>query len=185
MNEPLPGQSPSLSPADQAGLPEPSDRAQQAEPEISGPNHEFSAGERFPVSFAVFALGRSHRALAAQLLREIGLFAGQEILLFQLWDRDAQSQNSLGRTLRLDHSTVAKSVKRLEEAGLVRRSRSPEDGRVTLVSLTDAGRALQEQVTDIWRRVEETTTEGLTPEESQTLTRLALKVAANADRRLK
>ncbi|ANF98927.1 MarR family transcriptional regulator [Paenibacillus bovis] len=119
------------------------------------------------------------------MLREIGLFPGQEILLFQLWDQDAQSQNSLGRALRLDHSTVAKSVKRLEEAGLVSRSRSKEDGRVTLVSLTDAGRALQEQVTDVWRSVEEATTECLTQEEMQTLTQLALKVAANADRHLK
>ena len=146
---------------------------------------EFSAGERFPVSFAVFALGRSHRALAAQLLREIGLFAGQEILLFQLWDQDGQSQNSIGRALRLDHSTVAKSVKRLEEAGLVTRSRSPEDGRVTLVSLTEAGRALEHQVTEVWRRVEEATTEDFTPEELKLLAKLALKAAANADKHLK
>ncbi len=146
---------------------------------------EFSVGERYPVSFAVFALGRSHRALAAQMLREIGLFAGQEILLFQLWDRDGQSQNSIGRALRLDHSTVAKSVKRLEEAGLVTRSRSPEDGRVTLVSLTDAGRALEQRVTDVWRSVEQATTEGFTEEELSTLTRLALRAAANADRHLK
>ncbi|OWR33215.1 MarR family transcriptional regulator [Saccharibacillus sp. O23] len=119
------------------------------------------------------------------MLREIGLFAGQEILLFQLWDRDGQSQNSIGRALRLDHSTVAKSVKRLEEAGLVTRSRSPEDGRVTLVSLTDAGRALEQRVTDVWRSVEQATTEGFTEEELSTLTRLALRAAANADRHLK
>jgi len=159
-----------------------------AEPDASAgsdSSREFSASAQFPVSFAVFALGRSHRALASQLLREIGLFPGQEILLFQLWDQDAQSQNSLGRALRLDHSTVAKSVKRLEEAGLVSRSRSKKDGRVTLVSLTDAGRALQEHVTDVWRSVEEATTECLTQEEMQTLTQLALKVAANADRHLK
>ncbi|WP_143536043.1 MarR family winged helix-turn-helix transcriptional regulator [Saccharibacillus sp. O23] len=155
---------------------------QPVDPSAAG---EFSVGERYPVSFAVFALGRSHRALAAQMLREIGLFAGQEILLFQLWDRDGQSQNSIGRALRLDHSTVAKSVKRLEEAGLVTRSRSPEDGRVTLVSLTDAGRALEQRVTDVWRSVEQATTEGFTEEELSTLTRLALRAAANADRHLK
>ncbi|CAM4157539.1 MarR family winged helix-turn-helix transcriptional regulator [Saccharibacillus endophyticus] len=146
---------------------------------------EFSAGERYPVSFAIFAMGRSHKGLAAQLLREIGLFAGQEILLFQLWDNDSQSQNSLGRALRLDHSTVAKSVKRLEESGLVSRSRSPEDGRVTLVSLTDAGRALEQRVTAVWQQVEQATTEGFTEEELATLTRLALKAAANADKHLK
>ncbi|WP_084777904.1 MarR family winged helix-turn-helix transcriptional regulator [Saccharibacillus sacchari] len=149
------------------------------------PPREFSAGEQYPVSFAIFAMARSHKGLTAQLLREIGLFPGQEILLFQLWDRDAQSQNSLGRALRLDHSTVAKSVKRLEEAGLVSRSRSPEDGRVTLVSLTDAGRALEQRVTEVWQHVEQATTEGFTEEEMATLTRLSLKAAANADKHLK
>ncbi|WP_411349454.1 MarR family winged helix-turn-helix transcriptional regulator [Paenibacillus sp. WLX2291] len=151
----------------------------------SAPMREFSAGDQYPVSFAIFAAGRSHKGLAAQMLREVGLFPGQEILLFQLWDQDSQSQNSLGRALRLDHSTVAKSVKRLEEAGLVSRSRSPQDGRVTLVSLTDAGRALEQQVTEVWHRMEEATTAGLTEEELTILTKLALKVAANLDNQLK
>ncbi|MDO3408401.1 MarR family winged helix-turn-helix transcriptional regulator [Saccharibacillus sp. CPCC 101409] len=146
---------------------------------------EFSAGDRSPVSFAVFALGRSHRALAAQMLREIGLFAGQEIILFQLWDRDGQSQNSLGQALRLDHSTIAKSVKRLEESGLVNRSRSQEDGRVTLVSLTDEGRAINERITGVWQRMEEITTRGLTDAERSELIRLASKAAANVDAELK
>lgn len=169
-------------PNNQAGTPQDSDKGTAST--LPAPR-EFSAGERYPVSFAIFAMGRSHKGLASQLLREIGLFAGQEILLFQLWDEDAQSQNRLGRALRLDHSTVAKSVKRLEEAGLVLRSRSPEDGRVTLVSLTDAGRALEQRVTEVWQRVEEATTEGFTEEELATLTRLALKAAANADKHLK
>ncbi|WP_254777137.1 MarR family winged helix-turn-helix transcriptional regulator [Paenibacillus sp. yr247] len=99
--------------------------------------------QQFPLSFSLFALASSHRALATQLFREINLFPGQELILMQLFQQDQQSQNRLSQTLRLDHSTVAKSVKRLEDAGLVIRRRSPEDGRVTLVSLTEAGRKLE------------------------------------------
>ncbi len=83
----------------------------------------------------------------------------------QLWQRDSQSQNSLSRALRLDHSTIAKSVRRLEDAGLVTCSRSEEDSRVTLVSLTLAGLEIESGVTQVWNRMEEITTENLSDEE--------------------
>ncbi|MFB5676766.1 MarR family winged helix-turn-helix transcriptional regulator [Paenibacillus terreus] len=143
---------------------------------------ELSAKERFPVSFSIFALARSHRALAAQLLREIGLFVGQELMLMQLWDQDHQSQQSLGRTLRLDHSTVAKSVRRLEEAGLVSRSRSAEDGRVTIVSLTQAGRDLESNVMEIWSKMESVTTADLTEQEKKLLVKLSRKISSSIEK---
>jgi DNA-binding MarR family transcriptional regulator len=139
------------------------------------------ASERYPVSFAIFAMARSHRALASQMLRSVGLFAGQEIMLMNLWDRDGQSQQSLGRAIGLDHSTVAKSVRRLEESGLVWRAKSPEDGRVTLVWLTDTGRALEPKVNDIWARLERLTTGGLTEKEQRQLVDLSYRLAASID----
>nr|WP_245780793.1 MarR family transcriptional regulator [Gracilibacillus orientalis] len=99
----------------------------------------------------------------------------------QLWDQDGQSQNCLGRTLRLDHSTIAKSVRRLEDTGLVTRSRSEEDGRVTIVSLTQAGQDLKTKVTDVWSRLENLTTEGLTEQEKELFITLSQKVASNVD----
>ncbi|WP_413405347.1 MarR family winged helix-turn-helix transcriptional regulator [Paenibacillus amylolyticus] len=144
-------------------------------------NEEFSAVANYPISFSIFALARSHKGLAAQLIRDTGLFPGQEIMLMQLYAQDHQSQNSLGRTLRLDHSTVAKSVRRLEDAGLVTRSRSKTDGRVTIVSLTEAGRALEDQVNNAWRQVEQITTAGLSDEEKNLLLSLSQKIAAQID----
>lgn len=142
---------------------------------------ELSVEDQNPVSFAIFALSRSHRALAGQMLRKVGLFAGQEILLMRLWDQDGQSQNSLIRTLRLDHSTVAKMVRRLEDKGLVTRSRCKEDGRVTIVSLTQAGWDLQTKVLDVWSSLERITTEDLTEQEKELFVTLSQKVALNVD----
>jgi len=73
-------------------------------------------------------------------LRELGLAPGQELLLMQLWDRDGCSQSDLVDRLGLDPSTVTKMLQRLERDGRVCRSRSGDDGRVTIVSLTEAGR---------------------------------------------
>ncbi|MFB5676848.1 MarR family winged helix-turn-helix transcriptional regulator [Paenibacillus terreus] len=115
------------------------------------------------------------------MLREAGLYPGQEIVLMQLWHRDSQSQNSLSRSLRLDHSTIAKSVRRLEEAGLVTCSRSEEDKRVTIVSLTQAGREFEPKVIEAWSKLEEITTQVLNDEEKMLFTALAHKIAASLE----
>jgi DNA-binding MarR family transcriptional regulator len=146
-----------------------------------GSEGELHAAKEFPLSFSIFGLARSHRGLAAQLIRETGLFPGQEIMLMQLWHQDCQSQNSLCRILRLDHSTVAKSVRRLEDAGLVTRSRLKEDGRVTIVSLTQAGRDLESKVLDAWSSLENMTTGGLTEQEKTLFVTLSRKIAAVVD----
>ncbi|WP_026127238.1 MarR family winged helix-turn-helix transcriptional regulator [Nocardiopsis xinjiangensis] len=135
-----------------------------------------STAARFPVSFAVFAVARTHRARAAHLFRELGLFPGQEIMLLQLWEADGQSQTSLGRTLGVDHSTVAKSVRRLDQAGLVTRTRSAEDRRVTLVYLTEKGRRLEEHIEQAWSVLERETIKPLTPDEQTTFVALARRI---------
>ncbi|CAI6062262.1 MarR family winged helix-turn-helix transcriptional regulator [Cohnella sp. JJ-181] len=149
----------------------------------NGDNHEAMEKEiravtQFPVSFSIFSLARSHHRAAGQLLREAGLYPGQELILMQLWHRDGQSQNSLSRSLRLDHSTIAKSVRRLEDAGLVSCSRSEEDKRVTLVSLTQAGRDIESRVNQAWSKMEEITIENLNDEEKALFVALAKKITA-------
>ena len=68
------------------------------------------------LSYAIFTLARAHRGYAAELLRELGLHPGQELLLMQLLDRDGQTQSELLDSVGLDHSTVSKSLGRMEEA---------------------------------------------------------------------
>jgi DNA-binding MarR family transcriptional regulator len=47
----------------------------------------------------------------------------------------------------LDLSTVSRHLRGLEDAGLVRRSPDPEDGRAALLELSDPGRELLERTT--------------------------------------
>lgn len=135
----------------------------------------FTASE-FPINFAIIALARYHRSTATDLVRKVGLFPGQEMLLMQLWQQDNQSQNMLGKALGINHSTVAKSVRRLEEAGLVILKRSDLDKRVTLVSLTQAGMDKKEEVLDVWKTVESMVTENLTNQEKNLFLDLTKKI---------
>lgn len=106
--------------------------------------------DRAPLGFALLALSRTLHGLTADLLLELGLYPGQELILMRLFDRDEQNQTSLQRSIGLDHSTVSRSIRRMEEAGLVSRTPNPRDRRAMVVSLTDAGRALRPHIAKIW-----------------------------------
>ncbi|MFF7534371.1 MarR family winged helix-turn-helix transcriptional regulator [Streptomyces bobili] len=108
-----------------------------------------------PMSYAIFQLARAHRARAAVLLRAMDLHPGQELLLMQLLDRDGQTQSELLEAVGLDHSTVSKSLRRMQEAGLLVREPAQHDRRVMVVHLTDKGRAMREPIAALWQSLEE------------------------------
>jgi MarR family transcriptional regulator, organic hydroperoxide resistance regulator len=137
------------------------------------------AAEAFPVSYAIFQLARTHRAFAGELLRELDLFPGQEIMLMALWEHGDQLQSELVQLLKLDPSTVAKSLRRLEDAGLVTRRTSQEDRRASIVSLTKKGKALESKVDDVWRELERVTVAGLDDEQRALLLRTMEALEAN------
>jgi len=135
-----------------------------------------ATSEVFPVSFSIFSLARSHQALAGALLRKLNLYTGQEIVLMRLWDQDGISQKAIQETLQVDHSTVAKSIKRMEAAGLVTTVKSEQDRRVTLVYLSDRGKALHQSTLEAWAELERRTVRGLTIEEQTAFIALARKL---------
>ena len=115
-----------------------------------------------PLNRAVFSLARAHRALAADLLRPLGLHPGQELLLMFLWEHGPQRQTDLAQHVATDSASMTRTVQRLERAGFVRRRSSPDDKRVTLVEPTPASLALQPRVAEVWAQLEHATAGDLT-----------------------
>ena len=109
-----------------------------------------------PMSYAIFQLARAHRARAGAMLREMDLYPGQELLLMQLLDRDGQTQSELLESVGLDHSTISKALRRMQDAGLVLREPAAHDRRVMVVHLTDKGRAMREPIAALWQTLEQT-----------------------------
>lgn len=132
-----------------------------------------------PISALIPAVARAHRTLAGSLLREVGLYPGQELLLMLLWAQEPRSPGELARELHVEPPTAVKAVARLEEAGFLQRERSAEDRRVVLVSLTPAGRALREPVEQIWAELERRTVGDLSAADRRRLTELLAAVAGN------
>jgi DNA-binding MarR family transcriptional regulator len=71
------------------------------------------------------------------------------------------STNRLAEILVMDRTTLSRNVDLLEEEGLAERRRSPEDGRVREVLLTDAGREKLERAYPRWERAQEAVEEAL------------------------
>ncbi len=121
------------------------------------------------ISLWISAVARLHRQHAGALLHGIGLSAGQELLLMLLWEKEPRSQAELTRELAIEPPTTSKMLSRLEKAGVIARHRSESDRRTVLVTLTEAGRALEGPVNAAWRTLEQDTVAALTPAEQDTL----------------
>jgi DNA-binding MarR family transcriptional regulator len=78
--------------------------------------------------------------------------------LMQLFDKDGQTQSELLDSVGLDHSTVSKSLRRMQEAGLVTRRPNEHDRRVLNVWLTEQGRELRQPIEAMWAALEEIST---------------------------
>jgi DNA-binding MarR family transcriptional regulator len=95
----------------------------------------------FALYSATNAIVRAYRPL----LHELGLTYPQYIVLMALWEQEDVSVGDLGARLGLPLSGITPVLDRLERAGLLERRRGAPDRRVVLVTLTDAGRATEEQ----------------------------------------
>lgn len=99
--------------------------------------------------FPLYAAARQVVSLYTPYLKEIGLTYTQYIVFLVLWEKDGITVGELGQKLYLDNGTLTPVLKKLEQEGLLSRTRSSEDERVVIVSLTDAGRDLREQAKEI------------------------------------
>lgn len=125
------------------------------------------------VNLTIIRLGRAHRALAAQLMREVGLRPEQGALLMHLWSVGAVRQTALSQHLGKDSAATTRTVQRLEQAGFVRRRPDPADGRATLVEPSAAGNLLRPRVEGLWHRLERDVLELIDPDQrARTLTLL-------------
>ena len=99
--------------------------------------------------FPLYAAARNVTSLYTPWLKPLGLTYTQYITFLVLWEKDGISVSEIGSRLMLDNGTLSPMLKKMEQAGYIERNRSSEDDRVVIVTLTQKGRDLQEQVKDI------------------------------------
>jgi len=95
--------------------------------------------------FALYSTTLALGKVYAPILAGLGLTYPQYLVMLVLWQEDGLTVRALGEQLHLNSGTLTPMLKRMEQAGLVRRSRDKKDERLVRTELTAAGRALQAQ----------------------------------------
>ena len=110
----------------------------------------WEAGASMAASTSVMRVQQIVLARVDAALRDLGLnFARYEVLvLLHFSRRGSLPMGKMGERLMIHPTSVTNLVDRLEEAGLVRRTAHPTDGRTTLAELTPSGRDLVETATE-------------------------------------
>jgi MarR family transcriptional regulator, organic hydroperoxide resistance regulator len=93
--------------------------------------------------FALAATSRSIVGLYRSELEPLGLTHPQYLVMLALWEHAPRTAREIAAALRLEPATLTPLLRRLEDAGYVRRARSETDERALAVTLTTAGQALR------------------------------------------
>jgi MarR family transcriptional regulator, organic hydroperoxide resistance regulator len=93
--------------------------------------------------YAIYSAGMAIQRVYKPLLDDLGLTYPQYLVLNVLWREDRLTVGSIAERLALESSTLTPLLKRLEAAGLLRRTRNPANERQVVVALTDKGRELR------------------------------------------
>lgn len=93
----------------------------------------------FSIYSAEIAIQRAYKPF----LDGLGLTYPQYLVLNVLWRDDAQTVGGIAHQLALESSTLTPLLKRMEAAGLLRRTRNPENERQVIIALTADGDRLR------------------------------------------
>ena len=112
-------------------------------------NLDLDAQLCFALYSATLALGKAY----APILAELRLTYPQYLVMLVLWQEDCLTVRALGNRLHLNSGTLTPMLKRMEQAGLVRRTRDKRDERLVRTELTPAGRDLRARALQVPCRI--------------------------------
>jgi len=100
------------------------------------------------VCFRLYTAARLVMQAYTPLLSRLGITYPQYLVLMVLWEKDGQPVNDIARRLLLETNTVTPLLQRMEKHGIVTRKQGEADKRQQIVSLTEKGKALEQQAYD-------------------------------------
>ena len=113
-------------------------------------------------------------------LAEAGGSAPTWLILLSLKSGRPETQRELAKAVGIQGATMTHHLDALEKAGLVTRSRDPENRRVQRVELTAEGDAALHRLRKVAMKFDQRLREGLSEKELGQLSELLDRLAANA-----
>ncbi len=117
------------------------------------------------INSAFHAYHCNHRNIVDTRFREKGIYFGQPPILKYLSDHENATQKEIAEFLHISPPSVATSLKRMEESGLVVRLENKKDARRNTVKLTKKGKELHMFAEQTFMRIDDIAYKGFTEEE--------------------
>lgn len=124
--------------------------------------------------FPLYAAARKVTGQYTPYFKELGLTYTQYIVFMVLWEKDEVTVGDICRRLYLDSGTLTPLLKKMEEKGWLQRTRSREDERIVIVTLTEEGRKMKERCQSIPASVSKCI--HLSPEDAAALYRILYQI---------
>ena len=83
---------------------------------------------------------------------------------------------ALGPKMGMEATSLSRTLKMMEDKGLIERKRNPEDGRSVLIHLTDFGQEMREFSKDVVKAFDKKVREEIDPEKIETFLEVAYKI---------
>ena len=99
--------------------------------------------------FPLYAAARKVTGQYTPYFKELGLTYTQYIVFMVLWEKDEVTVGDICRRLYLDSGTLTPLLKKMEEKGWLQRTRSRQDERIVIVTVTEEGRKMKERCQSI------------------------------------
>ena len=98
---------------------------------------------------SLYATSREIIKLYKPFLDKFNLTYTQYVAMLVLWEDEKSTVKDIGKRLHLDSGTLTPLLKKIESMGLIKRYRDVNDDRVVIVELTEQGRLLKDDVTEV------------------------------------
>jgi DNA-binding MarR family transcriptional regulator len=115
-------------------------------------------------------------------LMPLGVTAAQLPVLVALKNGERLTQKELARIAGVEQPSMAQLLARMERDNLIRREPSPDDGRSSLIMLTNYALAQLEPGRDALRLIDRDACAGLSADEQATLLRFLFHIAAKIEK---
>lgn len=101
------------------------------------------------VCFGLAVASRTVISAYKPVLDPMGLTHPQYLVMLALWEFAPMSARELSDQLHLDPGTLSPLLKRLETAGLIVKTRNPQDERAIVITPTEQGAALRTEAVKV------------------------------------
>jgi DNA-binding MarR family transcriptional regulator len=94
----------------------------------------------------ISTVNRAYLVFLIQEIEKYGIHGGQLLFLTGLSKKDSISQKELANTYHMNQSTIARALKKLEDAGMVKRNVDENNRRKNIITVTGKGRTTVDNI---------------------------------------